>query len=129
MTTGDILTNTAVDFLRQFFVGTKHDIELRALPNKRRLFTRKPNEIAAFLSANNQQSLYFGVATRKGGGTAERCRELPAFFCDVDSADRDTLKRIESFAPEPSIINFSGRQTSVLGPSRRRLDTVFRPYN
>jgi hypothetical protein len=106
MTTSDI--RTGVDFLGQFFSGTKAEVELRAFPSKHRIFTRKPNEIAAFLTANWNEDLYFGVATRKGGGDKSHCRELAAFFADVDDADENVLKKIESFTPEPSLINFSG---------------------
>jgi DNA primase RepB-like protein/primase-like protein len=107
-------TTVAVEFIRQLHARTKGDVELRALPSKDRVLTRKPGEIAAFLARHSGENLYFGAATRVGGGTAAHCRELPALFCDVDDVDADDERRIESFVPAPSIVNATGGGRHVL---------------
>jgi len=101
------------EFLTQFFQGTEHQVELRALPCKARVFTRAHNDIASFITRNfDKNNLYFGVATREGrGGDKDHCRELPAFWVDVDfkiTCEDAVWKRLEEFPLHPSIFVESG---------------------
>jgi len=105
------LTDQAIEFLKQFFAGTTHTIELRAIhkPTKQvwQLFSRTPAEIRAFIEQHLGHDVYFGVSTRTGGGAID-CKELSALFVDVDANDTETQNRIECFVPTPSIVVASG---------------------
>jgi RepB DNA-primase from phage plasmid len=119
------LTDDAVKFLKQFFAGTMHNIELRAIPVPGKpvsqMFSRTPAEIRAFIEEHTGQNLYFGVSTRVGGKAVD-CKELPALFCDVDSNDAEAQNRIECFIPVPSVVNFTGGGYHLFWMLREPLD-------
>jgi archaellum biogenesis ATPase FlaH len=101
------------EFLTHFFQDTEHQVELRALPCKARVFTRTPKAVADFLKRNSEtNNIYFGVATRAGhGGTKEHCREIPAIWVDVDFKDTPEAEfeqRLADFKLSPSVIVASG---------------------
>lgn len=101
----------AVDFLNHLFLGTKLAVELRALPSKARLSTREPIKTERFIKTHAHENLYFGCATREGGGDKSRCREVPALWADVDFK-RTPVPRarqlLESFPLRPSVVLESG---------------------
>jgi hypothetical protein len=96
--------------MRLLFVGTTADVELRAYLDGRtgaaQLFTRKPASARQFIEAHANENIAFGIATRKGGGTKDHCRELPALAADVDGPQ--AWERVQAFQLRPSIINSSG---------------------
>lgn len=107
------LSADVAEFLTQVFQGTEHQVELRALPSKARVFTRKPEVVANFLKRNSEKNnIYFGVATREGrGGTKEHCREIPALWVDLDfkdTAEAEAEEKLAAFPLLPSIIMASG---------------------
>ena len=57
-------------------------------------------------------NLYFGLATREGGGTKSHCREIPALWTDIDFKDQpeqESKERLKQFPLQPSAIVESGR--------------------
>jgi hypothetical protein len=102
------------DFFESLFKGTKHDIELRALPSRTTLFTRDVEEIESFCQKRKDENQYFGVGTREGKrGTKEHVREIPALFVDIDfhggsDAGREASERLSSFTHKPSAVIHSG---------------------
>jgi hypothetical protein len=104
------LPSTA-EFVVRFFVRTRYAFELRALPSKARRFTRKPEEVEQFISEHTHENLFFGIATRDGGGTREDCRELPAVWADIDfknTPETSALALLDSFPLRPSAVIESG---------------------
>ena len=107
------LSADVAEFLTQFFQGTEHQVELRALPCKARVFARTHNDISSFITRNcDKNNIYFGVATREGrSGDKDHCRELPAFWVDVDfktTCEDAVWERLEEFPLQPSIFVESG---------------------
>jgi len=104
-----------VDFFAALFDGCAGLIEFRALPSKARAFFRPTDHtgIEGFLTENQHQDLYGGVATRRdaSSGRLENCRHLGALFADIDfkttpePAARQGLAR---FPLRPSAIIHSG---------------------
>lgn len=105
---------TRSDFFGCLFSDTVYDIELRALPSKKTIFTRDINTINTFCEENEGENIYFGVGTRKGmRGKKENVMEIPALYVDVDlkrdrDSDNSVLRDLASFVPEPSVIVDSG---------------------
>jgi len=102
------------EFLRTLFAGCRYPVEFRPVPpNLKSLFTRDPAYVRQ-LSAQCEgrvQNLYFGVATREGGGTKSHCREIPALWTDIDFKDQPEQKakeRLNQFPLQPSAIVESG---------------------
>jgi P4 family phage/plasmid primase-like protien len=114
--------NDSIEFLRQLFLGTEEDVELRALPNgpgrPTVKFTRDPDDVIAFCRINDSHGygIYFGVCTRSSdgrGGSREFLRELPAFWCEIDTGKfgmsiEDAVAILLSCPLPPSVIVFSG---------------------
>jgi hypothetical protein len=102
----------ALDFLARFFEGTRHDIELRTVPEARQCFTRDAQQLGEFLERHQKLNLYFGCGTREGKqGDAEHTREFPALYTDVDFKEIAEAKArllIKKFPHHPSIIIRSG---------------------
>jgi DNA primase RepB-like protein len=108
-------TTTVTEFLDRFFAETKFDINLRAVKIGRKgadsVFTRSSIEIAEFADEHADLELYFGCATRDGGGEKEYCREVAALWCDLDFKDlpeADARTKLAAFDPQPSIVINSG---------------------
>lgn len=77
-------------FFKALYDGTEHEIELRALPSCKQLFTNWDNtaQIEGFIKGNITQNLYFGVCTREGQkGDKEATRELTTLWTDIDFKD------------------------------------------
>jgi hypothetical protein len=101
----------SLEFLRQLFNGTTHPVELRAIPSKARLFTRRPVEAKRFVEERVGENIYCGVVTREDGGTKEHCREVPALWLDLDFRavpEPEARQQLERFRIPPSIIVKSG---------------------
>jgi hypothetical protein len=101
----------AIDFLRALFAGTRDKIELRAFPSKSIHFACSPSKAAGFVVNHLYENLYFGVATREGGGKKQHCREITAVWVDLDFKDipeEEAHKRVRSFPLLPSIELKSG---------------------
>lgn len=105
-------TEAASRFLREFFEGTHHEVELRALPSKAQCFTRLPKEIRVFIERHTRDNIYFGATTREGRrGDKAACREVVALWVDLDfksTSEDEARKRLESFPCQPSLIIKSG---------------------
>jgi hypothetical protein len=101
-------------FFKTLFSKTKHDIELRPLQSKDRLFTRDTKKIEDFITEHNNTHILFGVATREGGGgTKENARELPCLYADIDfdtfkGGEREAKKLLKKFPLQPTIIVKTG---------------------
>lgn len=97
----------AIDFLRALFAGTRDMVELRALPSRRRIFTRQPSEIRRFIEAVARENVFFGVATREGGGDKSHCQEISVLWVDVDFEQPLSRKHANcwksSRCPRPSL--------------------------
>ena len=102
------------DFFNCLYNDTTHDIELRAIPSKKTLFTRNIKDINSFCLEYIHDDLYFGVGTREGKrGKKQNVRETPALYIDIDFKDNseselEILEKLLLFAPKPSIIIHSG---------------------
>jgi archaellum biogenesis ATPase FlaH len=126
------------EFITNFFKGTKHRVELRALPSKARVFTRDLKAITKFINAHiSKENIYFGCATREGhGGSKEHCREIPAFWVDLDfknSSKETVLETLANFKLPPSVVVASGGGLHVywllktpLSAKNPRLEPVLR---
>ncbi len=102
------------EFLRTLFAGCQHPVEFRPVaPILKSLFTRDPAEVRQ-LSAQCERrklNLYFGIATREGGGTKSHCREIPVLWTDIDFKDQpepEAKERLKKFPLQPSAIVESG---------------------
>ena len=102
------------EFFKQLFKGCGGTVELRALPSKDRIFTRKLGEVVRFCTGHREDDLYVGVATRKKGassGGKEDCCDLPALWVDVDRkdiSDNELSKLLQDAPIKPSVVVFSG---------------------
>lgn len=111
----DKASAVAGQFLDRFFRDTSFDINLRAVKigqsNASSIFTRSSIELDEFVEQHTECELYFGCATREGGGKKEHCREAVALWCDVDFKnvqEAEARERLARFQPAPSIIINSG---------------------
>jgi hypothetical protein len=122
------------EFLEKFFANTQFKIELRTFaPSTNgnrgaiedRVFSRDMGELVAFITKKlvQKKTVYFGCCTRDGieheeqegkktlGGKIN-CREITAFWCDIDAKAREeqvaVLARIDVYSPAPSIVIHSG---------------------
>ena len=107
------LAPETAEFVTNFFKGTKHQVELRALPCKKRAFTRDLKQIGEFIKHHiSKDNIYFGVATREGsGGTKGHCRDIPALWADVDFKDTpegEFEQKLADFELPPSVMVASG---------------------
>ncbi|MCC6543094.1 MAG: primase C-terminal domain-containing protein [Nitrospirae bacterium] len=118
VTSGKHLTTKAIhagiDFLKQLFKDTEHEVEIRFLPSKEQFFSKSFDEISDKINQNiHMQNTYFGCCTREGKkGTKQGCREVPALWIDIDYKDfaggRDeVMALIETMIP-PSVLNDTG---------------------
>ena len=108
---------SSLDFLLRLFQRVVHDVELRAKSPADgsmvdRIFTHSLGDVVEFVTKNAGANIFFGVATRQGGGgKKENCREVAALWCDADfknSSEADVWRRVKAFSPKPSIIVASG---------------------
>ena len=102
------------EFLRTLFAGCRYPVEFRPVPpNLKSLFTRDPADLRQ-LSAQcegRKLNLFFGIATREGGGTKSHCREIPALWTDIDfknQPEQEAKERLKQFSLQPSAIVESG---------------------
>ena len=104
-------------FFEELYRHTSHEIEFRTISKTHKQvsprFARDLDDLAALTqqSIDQQGNLYLGVATREGGGTKEHCREVPAFWVDIDFKDlpREIAEpRIDRFSCAPSAVIESG---------------------
>lgn len=110
---GRINLEVSDSFLDFYFERTAHNLELRALPSRKQLFTRDKSEAIKFIKQHERENLYYGAASRNGGGTAEHCREMPFLFADIDfktfnGGEDKARARLEGFSLVPSIVVNSG---------------------
>jgi hypothetical protein len=70
------------------------------------------NRLGAYVKQHSKQNIFFGVATRDGGGGGkDNIINIPAVWCDADFKDIDRqqlFKRLNQFPFSPSIIVKSG---------------------
>ena len=101
-------------FFDQLFRYSEGFIEFRVLPSgKRQFFMLKHQErMNQFQKQNRNSNLFFGIATRDGGGgTKENIIHIPALWCDADFKDTDRnqlYENLSQFPYAPSIIVSSG---------------------
>jgi hypothetical protein len=90
----DVDYSSAPDFLEDFFRGTEHAVDIRALANDGSLkpvtrHTRDPQIVIDMCMRYNgaDRGVFFGVATRLNGshsGRREDLAELPGLWTDID---------------------------------------------
>lgn len=108
------IDTAAIDsFLDFYFERTTQNIEIRCIPSRKQLFTRDKSEAMTFIERHKKENLYFGVASRNGGGKAENARELIFLFADLDfktfpGGEQEAREQLDSFALAPSGIVHSG---------------------
>lgn len=109
--------NTQVDFLQSVFGGCDGgSIEFRFLPSKRQIFWPL-EKLPTMPSFPSNENVYFGVATREGGGKKENILQIPALFTDSDFKifPREAIdKRLSDFPLPPSVILLTGGGYHVL---------------
>lgn len=84
-------------------------LEIRELPSKRQDFYEL-NKLGS-LKYGAKENVYFGVATRNGGGTKDHIAEIPALWCDIDFKDTPKEKageKIAGFPFKPTAVVESG---------------------
>lgn len=105
-------SGVALSFLARLFANTVCDVELRALPSRARLFTRRALRARRFIEQHGTaQNIYFGVATREGGGTKAHCREIVALWVDIDfkvTLEPQAWESIKAFPFRSSLVIRSG---------------------
>ena len=70
-----------------------------------------PLDDLTFPQAVDGQDVYFGVATRNGGGSKDHIIEIPGVWVDIDFKDipkKEAHKRITEFPLKPTIAVDSG---------------------
>jgi hypothetical protein len=101
-------------FFPALFGKTKGNIELRAFPSRRRIFSRDYKELHLFIEEHVEEEVYFGVATRrendgtKAGLCEARCLWVDIDWKDFQGGEHEAHEIVEAFAPKPSIIVQSG---------------------
>jgi hypothetical protein len=89
-------------------------IDVRAFPKAREIFSKDIAEIKEFISANIDQNICCGIASRRGpDGSKKGCGEIPGLWVDIDFKDlpnghEDALALIEKFPLKPSLVVWSG---------------------
>lgn len=101
------------EFLSRLFQYCEGSIEIRPLPGGQQGFFDLEDlaGIEAHCERFKSKNLFFGVATRAGGGTKAHVVRVPAVWADVDFKDtpREILAdKLKSFPFKPSIIVKSG---------------------
>ena len=100
------------NFFKILFQFCEGQIEIRPIPGKQGFFHLNDLHGVDFHSREYaEKNLYFGVATRNGGGTKEHIVNIPAVWCDVDfkQTPREIIAdRLKNFPFKPSIIIKSG---------------------
>ena len=104
---------TGEKFYEKILSLTKHNLELRALPSKKQIFTRDTKDIEKFIQTNINENLYHGVFTREGGGSKDHVREVVCFFADLDfknylGGEVEAWDRLKKFQYNPTFIINSG---------------------
>jgi replicative DNA helicase len=111
------LDSNFFETLYQFCNG---NIEIRPLPGEQGFFSLDDHKgIESHCKRFEGNNLYFGVATRNGGGTKKHIVNIPAVWCDVDFKDtpREILAdRLKSFPFTPSIFVKSGGGVHLYWP-------------
>jgi putative DNA primase/helicase len=102
-----------VEFLNHLYSFCEGKIELRALPSKHRTFCgiQDHKAIDTFCKKHARENVYFGVATRAGGGTKEHILNIPAIWIDIDFKDcpkEAAHKKLKAFPLRPSLVIESG---------------------
>lgn len=95
--------------LYQFCEGNQ--IEFRCLPSRKQIFVPLEDSLKLPDFHGSSQDIYFGVATRNGGGTKDHIVQIPAAWCDLDFKGRledGANEKIKHFPLKPSIIIDSG---------------------
>jgi hypothetical protein len=107
----DTPVTSATDFVKRFFAHTHHAVEFRALPSKARCFTRNQNQVQQFIKEHAREDVFFGGATREGGGDKSYCREVVALWVDIDFETTPKPRAhelLKSFPLQPSVVVGSG---------------------
>ncbi len=103
--------NSQVNFLQSVFGGCDGgSIEFRFLPSKKQIFWPL-EKLPLMPSFPSNENVYFGVATREGGGKKENILQIPALFTDSDFKilPREVIdKRLSDFPLAPSAILLTG---------------------
>ena len=82
------------DFFEKLYSFCDGLLELRALPDKNRIFFKPTSrsDINDFCSTYRNNHLYFGVATRDGkGGKKDNIIHIPAVWSDIDFKNTESL--------------------------------------
>src|SRR5215813_13243651 len=91
-------------------------IDVRAFSNDvrflraKQIFSKDISEIKEFISANIDQNICGGIASRRGtDGSKKGCYEICCLWADIDfkdlpNGDEDALALIEKFPHKPSVV-------------------------
>lgn len=108
---------TPAEFIDTMFGATDHNVNLRAIDSTKKLptkesFTRGSAGVLQFADQyRDHYNIYFGVATRNGGGGKEHIREIVAVHADIDfkATPREAaLKLLSSFPLSPTFVVETG---------------------
>ena len=99
-------------FFEKLYQFCEGNLEIRPLPGEQGFFALDDHQsIDAHCRKFSDKNLFFGVATRNGGGTKEHVVNIPAVWCDCDFKDssREIIaEKLKAFPFKPSIIVKSG---------------------
>jgi len=104
---------TPTEFFQTIFCDTKSNVNLRAiLPGQDPVseFVR-PDGVLPFAQRFKDRNIYFGCATRDGGGKKEHIREIPVLWVDIDfnsTTPEEADRLIKDFPLLPSFTILSG---------------------
>jgi hypothetical protein len=105
---------TPEQFLNHFFTECEYNVNVRALsPDHPAVseYVRGADEILKFAEKYKDRNVYFGCATRNGGGGKEHIREIPGLWVDVDyklTPQEEAKRLIGGFPFPPSYAIASG---------------------
>lgn len=101
----------AQKFLNSIFENCKKgQVEFRFLPSKKQIFINL-DQLLQYRCFLSDQNIFFGVATRNGGGGKDCIVEIPALWIDVDIKElsmEKILLKLDEFLLKPSAIVYSG---------------------
>jgi hypothetical protein len=106
----DTLTPAQALLTALFGRCTQGEIEFRTLPNVLRRWLKR-EELPKLPFFPPGQNVFFGVGTRKGGGSKEHVVEIPALWIDLDLKEDlspEDLTRTKEFPWPPSAVINSG---------------------
>jgi hypothetical protein len=104
--------NQTLEFFQAMYQFCEsNQIEFRYLPSRKQIFISLEDDLTLPQFPKTYQNVYFGVATRNGGGTKDHIVQIPALWVDIDFKNRlkdEANERLKHFPLKPSILVDSG---------------------